>query len=292
MTVQRAVCTVAGLIAACLLLSGSTCDDESTTQGGTTPSARRGLEAPPVEGGCPDDSPTFTVDMNRDAVVDFMVIPEDGGSCRAADLNFDGVFDLFRHRDAAGNLLREEADGDFDLRLDSVAVYQAGTANPYREEFDSNWDGRIDLWVELGRDCAFLHASAGECTSKCVVDWCNPRQAGPVETGEASTTGAPEPLPDVATLYRDSNGDALWDTAEVLLGAHPICVAFNTNIPGDTPELVHPEAIEVYKPASAALGRADIDYLRRDYLDLQGNPIVRCEDGDGAVVACPNACAP
>jgi hypothetical protein len=289
MTVRRVVCVAAGLIAASLVLSGSTCDDESSTGGGTTPAARD-IQAPPLEGGCPDGSPILTVDMNRDGTVDFQMVPEGDGTCRAGDLNFDGVFDIFRHRDASGNLLREEADGDFDLRLDSVALYQAGAADPYREEFDSNWDGRIDLWVELNRDCRFLGAPGGECTSQCVLDWCQPRRAGPVDPDEAAAPA--EPPPDVVALYRDADGDALWDTAEVLLGAHPICVAFNTNAPGDTPESVHPETIEVYKPAAVALGRPDIDYLRRDYLDLQGNPIVRCEDGDGAVIACPNACAP
>lgn len=285
----RGASAVAGLIAACLLLSGSTCDDESSTRGGTTPSAR-GREAPPIEGGCPDGSPILTVDMNRDGVVDFQIVDEDGGTCRSADLNFDGVFDLFRHRDAAGNLLREEADGDFDLRLDSVAVYQAGAADPYREEFDANWDGRVDLWVELNHDCAFLRAPGGECTTECAVDWCHPRRLPSAAGDESSSTE--EPPPAVVALYRDANGDALWDTAEVLLGAHPICVAFNTNTPGETPDSVRPEMVEVYKPSSVALGRADIDYLRRDYLDLQGNPIVRCEDSDGAVAACPNACAP
>ncbi|MBN1770216.1 MAG: hypothetical protein JXB32_03050 [Deltaproteobacteria bacterium] len=289
---QRVVGTVAGLIAACLLLSGSTCDDESSTQGGTTPAAR-GRQAPPIEGGCPDASPTLTVDMNRDGMVDFQVVPEGGGTCRAADLNFDGVFDLFRHRDASGNLLREEADGDHDLRLDSVALYQAGAADPHREEFDSNWDGRVDLWVELNADCAFLRAPGGACTTRCGVDWCNPRQSATTEEDSYQSTSAEaEETPFVAVLYRDANGDALWDTAEVLLGQYPICVAFNTNAGGETPDAVHPEAIEVYKPRSAALGRPDIDYLRRDYLDLSGNPIVRCEDSDGAIMECPNSCAP
>lgn len=288
MIVQRVVVNIAGLIALCLLLSGSTCDEETSDRGGTTPAAR-GREAPPLEGGCPEGSPVLTVDMNRDGVVDFQVVSEGDGTCRAADLNFDGVFDLFRHRDASGNLLREEADGDHDLRLDSVALYQAGATDPHREQFDSNWDGRIDLWVDLNRDCAFLRAPGGECTSPCVLDWCRPRR---LAAADSESSGAPEPPPSVAVLYRDANGDSLWDTAEVLLGQYPICTAFNTSASGESPDGVRPEAIEVYKPAAAVLGRPDIDYLRRDYLDLQGNPIVRCEDADGAVVACPNSCAP
>lgn len=288
MTVQRVVGTVAGLVGVCLLLSGSTCGDETSARENTTPTAR-GREAPPIEGGCPSASPVLTVDMNRDGTVDFQVVPEGDGTCRASDLNFDGVFDLFRHRDASGNLLREEADGDHDLRLDSVALYPPGAADPQREQFDSNWDGRIDLWVDLNRDCPFLRTPAGECTSPCAIDWCRPRRAGPVDP---ESSGGGQPPGPVTVLYRDANGDSLWDTAEVLLGQYPICVAFNTSASGESPDAVRPEAIEVYKPAAAALGRPDIDYLRRDYLDLQGNPIVRCEDADGAVVACPNACAP
>ena len=53
---------------------------------------------------------------------------------------------------------------------------------------------------------------------------------------------------------------------------------------------MHPEVVEVYKPNGVQSGRPDIDYLRRDYLDLSGNPIVRCEDSDGAVIDCPSRC--
>jgi len=296
--VKRVVGTVTALLAACLPLCGSTCGDETVARESTTPTAQD-REAPPIEGGCPNASPVLTVDMNRDGTADFQVVPEGDGTCRAADLNFDGVFDLFRHRDASGNLLREEADGDHDLRLDSVALYQAGATDPYREQFDSNWDGRIDLWVDLNQNCAFLRASGTECTTPCAIDWCRPRRAAPAATPTSQaapaatpTSQAAQPPGPVAALYRDANADSLWETAEVLVGQHPICAAFNTSTAGESPDTVRPEVVEVYKPAAAALGRPDIDYVRRDYLDLQGNPIVRCEDADGAVVACPDACAP
>jgi hypothetical protein len=276
------------LLAATVGSTAFACHDEPAQQGGgTTPAARRGLAGRALEGGCPDEDPVQTLDLNRDGNIDFAVIPEDDGTCRQADLNFDGQFDLYRHRDAAGNLVREEADGDWDSRLDSAALYQGG-ADPYREEFDTNWDGRIDLWVDLRRDCPFARGGSNSCTTECAVTWCQPRSQAAEEGGGSSAE--PEAPPAVAVLYRDSNGDGIWEAAEVLLGEHPLCVAFNTNAPGDTAESVHPEVIEVYKPNSARLGRPDIDYLRRDYLDLEGNPIIRCEDSDGAIVPCPSSC--
>jgi len=193
-------------------------------------------------------------------------------------------------RDAAGNLVREEADSDHDFRPDSVALYSGSTA-PFREEFDTNWDGLVDLWVELQRDCAFARSGASECTTECAIDWCGPRTP-PVSLDPDSAPPEPPPPPSsIAILYRDGTGDGIWDTSEVLYGEHPICVAFNTNTPGDTPQTVHPEVVEVYKPAMAQAGRPEIDYLRRDYLDLNGNPIVRCENSDGAIVDCPSPCA-
>jgi hypothetical protein len=276
------------LLALAVVTSGSTCNDESGSTGGGTTAARR-IEAPPLEGGCPDEDPVATLDLNRDGQPDFAVFPEDGGTCRAGDLNFDGTYDIYRHRDAAGTLLREEADGDFDLQLDAVAVY-SGAADPYREEFDTNWDGHVDLWVELQRDCAFARAGSSTCTTDCATDWCRPRNPAP-STEEGAEPPPTEALPSAAVvLYRDNNADGIWETAEVILGEHPICTAFNTNAPGDTRESVHPEVVEIYKPGSARLGRPDIDFLHRDYLDLQGNPIVRCEDSDGVIIPCPAAC--
>ena len=278
------------LAALALALACVSCNDESSgsTGGGTTTPSGRSIDARPLEGGCPDDDPVATLDLNRDGNPDFVEIPEDGGTCRAADMNFDGAWDLFRHRDEAGNLLREEADGDHDLRLDAVALYQ-GSREAYREEFDSNWDGHVDLWVDLRRDCAFSVSPPNTCTSNCAVPWCQPRYP---TTDEA---GGPPPEPggppaSITVLYRDSNGDGIWDTAEVLFGEFPICTAFNTNATGDSSDEARPEVIEMYRPNSARYGRPDIDYLRRDYLDLEGNPIVRCEDSDGAVIPCPSAC--
>lgn len=282
---HRLVGIAARLITASSMVVGGACANEMADREGTTAAAPR-RQAPPIEGGCPEAPPILTVDMNRDGTVDVQVVPEDGGTCRAVDLNFDGVFDLFRHRDAAGRLLREEADGDFDRRLDSVALYRPGAAHPYREEFDANWDGRLDLWIDLGQDCAFLRAPGGACTTRCAVDWCRPRGGAPAQS-ESPEAAAPGPPPSVAVLYRDANGDSLWDTAQVLLDRHPICTAFNTGISGETPDSVRPETVEVYTP-----GGATIDYLRRDYLDLRGDPIVRCENADGAVIDCPRPCAP
>ncbi|MBI5501162.1 MAG: hypothetical protein HY907_13030 [Deltaproteobacteria bacterium] len=286
----RTMFRVLGLAAVAVCAGGSTCNgDAEGPSGPTTPAGSRS-RAPTLESGCPEGQPLAALDLNRDGRPDFAVFPEGDGTCRAADLNFDGHDDLFRHRDAAGNLLREEADGDHDFHPDSAALY-AGAPAPYREEFDTNWDGLVDLWVELQRDCVFARGGSAECTTECAIDWCGPRTPLPSQDPDAPP---PEPVPppsSISVLYRDGNADGIWDTSEVLYGEHPICVAFNTNVPGDSAQTVHPEVVEVYKPAMAMTGRPEIDYLRRDYLDLNGNPIVRCEDSDGAVVACPSTCA-
>jgi hypothetical protein len=290
-TPRRPTAALAAPLAALLLLaSAPSCNEEEVpAAAATTPAARQRTHGPTLGGGCPETAPLTQLDLNRDGRFDLLVVADGDGTCRAADLNFDGAFDLYRHRDASGNVLREEADGDFDGRLDSVAVYR-GPGDPAHEEFDTNWDGVVDLWVDLYLSCAFLQALPGTCTSECGVSWCQPRTGPAVtETGEPTSTSIEAPS-SISALYRDANGDGLWDVGEVLFGDHPICVGFNTNPVGDVRDRVRPEAVEVYKPASATIGRPDIDYLRRDYLDLSGNPITRCEDGDGAVTDCPLAC--
>jgi hypothetical protein len=243
-----------------------------------------------------------TVDLNRDGRPDLLVHDEAGGSCRAVDLNFDGHIDLVRHRDAAGGLIREEADTDFDGRLD-VAAHYGGGGSLLREEFDANWDGAIDLWVVFHSPCAFLdNLPPSTCVRECGVPWCQPRRLPPtaeeleyMSYGDSDREADSEPAaPTVETvaLYRDADADGVWDVAEVLQGSSPLCVALNTGAVGDTPDTVRPESVEMYKPAIPGASQPDLDYVRQDYLDLAGDPIVRCEDDQGALFPCPALCTP
>jgi len=65
--------------------------------------------------------------------------------CREADLNADGVKDVIRQYDDEGRPLREEADRDFDGKMDVVSYYQHGEL--LRKEIDSDANGVIDYKV-------------------------------------------------------------------------------------------------------------------------------------------------
>jgi hypothetical protein len=66
-------------------------------------------------------------------------------ACREADLNGDGVKDVVRFYNDEGRPLREEADRNFDGRLDSFSYFQEGRV--VRQELDSSGSGRIDTKI-------------------------------------------------------------------------------------------------------------------------------------------------
>ncbi len=88
--------------------------------------------------------------------------------CREIDTNFDGVKDVVRHYNDKGESLREEADSNFDGRLDTWITFAKGhlaemkldnnrDGNPDEWKFysagklarvkrDSNYDGKPDIW--------------------------------------------------------------------------------------------------------------------------------------------------
>lgn len=72
-------------------------------------------------------------------------------TCREVDLNADGIKDVVRYYNEEGRPLREEADRDFDGRMDSITYFQDGRV--VRQEIDSDGDGRVDtkIFFERGR---------------------------------------------------------------------------------------------------------------------------------------------
>ena len=64
--------------------------------------------------------------------------------CREADVNLDGIKDVMRTFSDSGEPLREEADTDFDGRVDSWISFAGGVI--LRHELDTNGDGRPDVW--------------------------------------------------------------------------------------------------------------------------------------------------
>lgn len=70
--------------------------------------------------------------------------------CREADLNFDGIKDLFVFFDETGQTTRDEVDLDYDGSIDIISTYAAGKA--VKQEIDTNSDGLVDRVRFLDND--------------------------------------------------------------------------------------------------------------------------------------------
>ncbi|MBA3548494.1 MAG: hypothetical protein H0T76_18585 [Nannocystis sp.] len=64
--------------------------------------------------------------------------------CQQADLNRDGRLDAFLHYDERGDLVREQFDQDFDGRIDLGRSYKDGVLE--LDEQDLDHDGFVDAW--------------------------------------------------------------------------------------------------------------------------------------------------
>ena len=64
--------------------------------------------------------------------------------CREVDTNLDGIKDVVRTFNPKGEALHEEADRNFDGKLDVWVSFVNGRMS--EEDIDSNFDGRVDVW--------------------------------------------------------------------------------------------------------------------------------------------------
>jgi hypothetical protein len=64
--------------------------------------------------------------------------------CREIDTNFDGVKDVVRRYNDSGESLHEEADSNFDGRIDTWITFAKGRLAEVR--VDNNGDGNVDEW--------------------------------------------------------------------------------------------------------------------------------------------------
>lgn len=64
--------------------------------------------------------------------------------CREVDTNLDGVKDIMRTFSDKGESMREEADTDYDGRVDSWITFSSGRIA--KHETDANADGKPDRW--------------------------------------------------------------------------------------------------------------------------------------------------
>jgi hypothetical protein len=65
--------------------------------------------------------------------------------CREADVNRDGKKDVVRIYSDEGQPLREDADRNFDGKMDQITTYQSGEI--VVQQFDDNFDGRYETKV-------------------------------------------------------------------------------------------------------------------------------------------------
>jgi len=161
---------------------------------------------------CDTASASEKIDANNDGRPDIFIVRKGSvESCRAVDLNFDGVIDSFSYNDGSGRLRRREYDYDRDGQIDEIATYQSGVLTEKdqatsmarkldtwdfyqagaltRSERDSNGDGIIDQWWEYTRPgCPMIHSDVnndGKPDPGATVDYCKetgyvpPERQGP-----------------------------------------------------------------------------------------------------------------
>jgi hypothetical protein len=161
---------------------------------------------------CDTASAAEKIDANNDGRPDIFIVRKGSTeSCRAVDLNFDGVIDSFSYNDGSGRLRRREYDYDRDGLIDEIATYQGGVLTEKdqatsmarkldtwdfyqagaltRSERDSNGDGIIDQWWEYTQPgCPMIHSDVnndGNPDPGATVDYCKetgyvpPERQGP-----------------------------------------------------------------------------------------------------------------
>ena len=124
------------------------------------------------------------IDLNRDEKADVFNFYRDRKETtrlpvrKEVDLNWDGKIDVRTWFNDAGEIEKEEMDGDFDSRVDWIDHYKGGrrvmseidtdyngamdlfkyyeNGSLRRKERDSKGDGRIDFWEYLDTDGTVL----------------------------------------------------------------------------------------------------------------------------------------
>jgi hypothetical protein len=159
---------------------------------------------------------TEKIDANGDGRPDIFIVREGSHElCRATDLNFDGVIDVYSYFDQNGQLRRRESDYDRDARIDEVAIYKAGQISEKdqstsvaqkidtwdfyqagtlaRTERDSNGDGIIDQWWEYPKPgCPLIHSDVngdGRPDPGATIDYCKETGYVPPERNDKAPAG-------------------------------------------------------------------------------------------------------
>jgi hypothetical protein len=134
--------------------SGCASQDKKTTTAADAQASNQPKAAAVDKSRCePNGKKVVEMDLNGDKKPDvwmfYVKVVENGAqvdvlSCKEVDLNSDGKKDEWVYYDAAGNVAHEEFDLDFDGKIDMQTFRQQGKI--VREELDTNYDGKTDVW--------------------------------------------------------------------------------------------------------------------------------------------------
>lgn len=158
------------------------------------------------------------IDANGDKRADVTILKSGGReTCRAVDLNFDGLIDRYTYLDDKGRPRRQESDYDRDGRIDEISIFQNGVLTERhrattldlrldtwqffengqlaRTERDSNGDGIVDQWWEYKTPgCPLIHADVnadGRPDPGASIDYCKETGYVPPERADVAKAKSP-----------------------------------------------------------------------------------------------------
>lgn len=167
-------------------------------------------------------------DLDGDGRPDSISVRVGGAErCRALDLDFDGVLDVWVYFEPGGAVRRRETDFDRDGQIDEISLYRAGQLSERQQVSgprraidtwhhydggkllrtlrDSVGDGRIDQWWEYpaatNAGCALVHSDVdgdGRPDPGATVDLCKEGSMRLIEAAEGAgappAAGRPQPV--------------------------------------------------------------------------------------------------
>ncbi len=106
-----------------------------------------------------DNGKEYLIDLNQDGVSDIrkvykIIDARELLACREADMNFDGIKDMFVFYDDNEEIVYSETDLDHDGQIDIISTYADG--KPIKQEIDTNSDGKVDRVRYMTEDIALL----------------------------------------------------------------------------------------------------------------------------------------
>ncbi|OQY40840.1 MAG: hypothetical protein B6229_00750 [Spirochaetaceae bacterium 4572_7] len=111
----------------------------------------------------------YSLDSNNDGILDLWVkeIPSEGVLI-STDTDFDGNIDSILKMDQNRESLYEETDYNLDGSMDNFYYYENGVV--VRQEVDSNYDSRVDIWIYICNDGSSIYRYEKDTNFDGIVD--------------------------------------------------------------------------------------------------------------------------